>query len=90
MRSDTTSFLAEFVRSPITVAAIAPSGNALSRAMTTAVPRTGEPLVVELGPGTGAFTRSIQHRLRGRGQHLAVELNPRFAERLTRSFRRST
>ncbi|BCJ49762.1 hypothetical protein Asp14428_12370 [Actinoplanes sp. NBRC 14428] len=29
--------------------------------------------------GTGAFTAAIRHRLAGRGRHLAVEINPRFA-----------
>ncbi|GAA2887764.1 hypothetical protein GCM10010517_51690 [Streptosporangium fragile] len=37
-------------------------------------------MVVELGPGTGAFTAEIQRRLGGRGHHMAVEINPRLAE----------
>jgi phospholipid N-methyltransferase len=37
-------------------------------------------VVVELGPGTGAFTRALQER--HPAQHLAVELNPRWAARL--------
>ncbi|MFD4749805.1 class I SAM-dependent methyltransferase [Streptomyces rubiginosohelvolus] len=49
------------------------------------VPTTGRPVVVELGPGSGAFTTAIQQRLDGRGQHIAVELNGRFAEKLARS-----
>ncbi|WP_433063483.1 class I SAM-dependent methyltransferase [Dactylosporangium sp. CS-033363] len=66
----------------MTVAAVAPSGPALARLATAAVPRTGDPLVVELGPGTGAFTGVIQRRLAGRGRHVAVELNARFAQHL--------
>jgi phospholipid N-methyltransferase len=46
------------------------------------VPRTGSPSVVELGPGTGAFTAAIQRRLAGRGRHIAVEFNSRFAAEL--------
>lgn len=69
------SFLLEFVRDPLTVGAIAPSGAALARVATAAVPRTGSPVVVELGPGTGAFTGAIQRRLAGRGLHIAVEVN---------------
>ncbi|MET7862747.1 class I SAM-dependent methyltransferase [Micromonospora taraxaci] len=75
-------FLLEFARSPLTVGAIAPSGPALARVATAVVPRTGAPVVVELGPGTGAFTGAIQRRLAGRGRHIAVEVNPRFAQRL--------
>lgn len=76
------SFLLEFVRDPLTVGAITPSGTALARLATAAVPRTGSPVVVELGPGTGAFTGAIQRRLAGRGRHIAVEVNPRFARHL--------
>ncbi|WP_432832435.1 class I SAM-dependent methyltransferase [Dactylosporangium sp. CA-092794] len=76
------SFFLEFVRNPLTVAAVAPSSLALAEVVTAAVPRTGAPVVVELGPGTGAFTEVVQRRLAGRGQHIAVEVIPRFAERL--------
>jgi phosphatidylethanolamine/phosphatidyl-N-methylethanolamine N-methyltransferase len=74
-----TSFLSEFLRDPFTVAAVAPSGARLADLITATVPRTGDPVVVELGPGTGAFTAAVQHRLAGRGHHLAVEINERFA-----------
>jgi phosphatidylethanolamine/phosphatidyl-N-methylethanolamine N-methyltransferase len=77
------SIILEFVRDPLTVGAVAASGPALARVATAAVPRTGSPVVVELGPGTGAFTEAIQRRLSGRGRHNAVEVNPRFAQRLT-------
>jgi phospholipid N-methyltransferase len=77
-----TSFLREFLRDPFTVAAVAPSGARLADLITAAVPRTGDPVVVELGAGTGAFTAAVQHRLAGRGHHLAVEINERFAHPL--------
>ncbi|MFD2766591.1 class I SAM-dependent methyltransferase [Micromonospora eburnea] len=84
MISDAPAFLVQFVRHPIATGAVLPSGSALARDITAAVPRVGHPLVVELGPGTGAFTRAIQQRLAGRGHHLAVELNPAFAAGLAR------
>nr|BFE64700.1 methyltransferase domain-containing protein [Dactylosporangium thailandense] len=83
---DRAAFLREFVRDPFTVAAVTPSGRSLSEAVTSTVPHAGEPLVAELGPGTGAFTAAIQQRLAGRGRHLAVEINARFAERLAARF----
>lgn len=83
MPSDTWTFLREFARSPWQTASVAPSSTALAAEMTSSVPVDGEPVVVELGPGTGAFTRAIADRLGGRGHHLAVELNPRWAELLT-------
>ncbi|MFB9248769.1 class I SAM-dependent methyltransferase [Sphaerisporangium melleum] len=70
------------MRSPLTVGAVAPSGPALAAEVTAPVPRTGSPVVVELGPGTGSFTAAIQRRLAGDGRHIALEINPRFAERL--------
>ncbi|GAA1018630.1 methyltransferase [Acrocarpospora pleiomorpha] len=76
------SFLLEFLRAPMTVGAVTPSSPALARAATAVVPRTGSPVVVELGPGTGAFTGAVQRRLAGHGRHIAVEINPRFARRL--------
>ncbi|MFJ4783775.1 class I SAM-dependent methyltransferase [Streptomyces sp. NPDC088794] len=76
------SFLREFVRNPLTVGAVAPSGRSLARVVTSPVPSSGEPVVVELGPGTGAFTGTIQRRLAGRGRHVAVELNDRFTQLL--------
>jgi phosphatidylethanolamine/phosphatidyl-N-methylethanolamine N-methyltransferase len=76
------SFLQEFVRDPMTVGAVARSSAALARTAVASVPRIGEPVVVELGPGTGAFTGAIQRRLGGRGRHVAIELNPRFAAEL--------
>lgn len=77
-------FLGEFLRDPARTAAPAPSSRALAATVCAPVPGTGEPVVVELGPGTGAFTDLVQERLGGRGHHLAVELNPRLAALLGR------
>jgi phospholipid N-methyltransferase len=58
----------------------------LCRQLTAPLPETGDPVVVELGPGTGVVTDIVRRRLGSRGRHLAVELNPRFAESLARRF----
>ncbi|MFD0488690.1 class I SAM-dependent methyltransferase [Saccharopolyspora spinosporotrichia] len=79
-------FLREFVKSPTTTAAVGPSSRFLADQMVAPVPGRGEPVVVELGPGTGAFTAAIQQRLGGRGRHLALELNARWAADLGRRF----
>ena len=86
--SQRATFLREFLRDPLTVAAVAPSGRSLADLVTAPVPRHGDPLIVELGPGTGAFTAAIQRRLGGRGHHLAVEVNERFAGPLAARFPR--
>ncbi|WP_285776357.1 rRNA adenine N-6-methyltransferase family protein [Microtetraspora sp. NBRC 13810] len=81
-----TSLLREFLRAPLLTATVAPSSRWLADQMVVPIPESGQPTVVELGPGTGAFTRGIQERLGGRGHHLAIELNPRLAGPLSRRF----
>lgn len=76
-------FLREFIRNPAGIGAIAPSSRHLAAAMIEPIPRQGDPVVVELGPGTGSFTQHIQDRLAGRGHQIAVEVNPALAARLT-------
>ena len=76
MAKESALFLRQFLRSPITTGAIAPSSRYLAAAVTAPIPERGDPVVVELGPGTGSFTAEIQRRLGGRGRHIAVEINP--------------
>ncbi|MFF5207757.1 class I SAM-dependent methyltransferase [Streptosporangium sp. NPDC000396] len=83
MTNDTTLFLGQWMRSPGTVGAVAPSSRRLAETVAAPVPRRGDPVIVELGPGTGAFTAEIQRRLDGRGHHMAVEINPKLAEFLS-------
>lgn len=77
--ADATVFLGEFVRSPLLTASVAPSSRVLADHIAAPVPPRGDPVVVELGPGTGTITAAIQRRLGGRGRHLAIELSPRLA-----------
>jgi phosphatidylethanolamine/phosphatidyl-N-methylethanolamine N-methyltransferase len=95
--SERLRFLGRFFRSPRTVGALAPSSQWLARAMVAplahggsrAVPAgptiPGRPIVVvELGPGTGAFTRAIVARLGPADRLLCVETDPTFVEALRR------
>ncbi|UBU17741.1 class I SAM-dependent methyltransferase [Nonomuraea gerenzanensis] len=86
MPNDTALFLGQFLRNPAAIGALAPSSRHLAAAVCAPVPEKGEPIVVELGPGTGPFTAEIQQRLGGRGHHLAVELNERMAGLLAERF----
>jgi phospholipid N-methyltransferase len=83
---DVPSVFLEFFRSPNRTAAVLPSSPHLVAPMTAPIPERGEPVVVELGAGTGVFTEGIQRRLGGRGRHIAFELNPRWAELLGHRF----
>jgi phosphatidylethanolamine/phosphatidyl-N-methylethanolamine N-methyltransferase len=84
--TDTLAFALEFTRSPLDVASLVPSAPTVCRALALPVPETGDPVVVELGAGSGVVTREVRRRLGGRGRHLAVELNPRFAAALAERF----
>ncbi|MBR1221972.1 methyltransferase domain-containing protein [Bradyrhizobium sp. U87765 SZCCT0131] len=59
--ADVMPFLSAWVRNPIRVAAVAPSGPAAAALMTQDIDaRTGP--VIELGPGTGPFTYALLER----------------------------
>lgn len=79
-------FVREFLRDPVRTASLVPSSSVLAGRMVTALPERGDPVVVELGPGTGAFTAAIQERLGGRGRHVAIELNERMSTHLSQRF----
>ncbi len=57
-RADLIPFLRAWLAAPLRVAAIAPSGPGLARAITAELSATSMP-VIELGPGTGVFTQAI-------------------------------
>jgi phosphatidylethanolamine/phosphatidyl-N-methylethanolamine N-methyltransferase len=77
--ADTRILLREFLRAPMQVGAVAPSGLRLATELTDIVPDRDDATVVEIGPGTGVLSAQIQRRLGGRGRHIAVEINPRLA-----------
>jgi len=79
-------FLAAFLREPLTVGAPWPSSRALARAVVDACEFPSHATVVELGPGTGAFTELLLQRLNRRGRLLAVEINPTNVAVLRRRF----
>ncbi|MET3182772.1 Phospholipid N-methyltransferase [Variovorax sp. YR750] len=88
MRSDMAVFLRSWLASPLKVGAIAPSGKALARMMTRGIgPATGH--VVELGPGTGVFTRSLLSRGVREQDLTLIEFDEEFAHRLRRRFPRA-
>lgn len=57
-QSDIITFLRAWLTAPLRVAAVAPSSPALARLMTKEL-TSGSGPVIELGPGTGAFTRAL-------------------------------
>ncbi|MCO1654451.1 methyltransferase domain-containing protein [Pseudonocardia sp. S2-4] len=73
------------MRRPATMGAVAPSSERLGAVLASIVPSQGEPVVVELGPGTGAVSAVISRRLPAGGRHLAVELDPDMVAYLNRT-----
>ncbi len=87
--SDTLLFLRSWLTKPLEVAAIAPSSTRLAAAMTTEIGRyTGD--VLELGPGTGIFTRALLQNGVRQDQLVLVERNPTFAALLRGRFPEAT
>ena len=65
--------------------AVVPSSTRLSAVLASIVPTAGTPVVVELGPGTGAVSAVIDERLPRGARHLAVELDEGMVEFLGRT-----
>ncbi|HXT69283.1 MAG TPA: methyltransferase domain-containing protein [Vicinamibacterales bacterium] len=72
----------KFLRNPRTVGAVSASSKAMARQMVAEIPTDKPVNVVELGPGTGSFTRAIVERLAPGSRFVAIELEPEFVERL--------
>lgn len=77
------TFLGAWLREPAATGAISPSSPRLARLMTRALQPDGG-TVLELGPGTGAFTRAMLELGLPERDLLLVESNARFAALLRR------
>src|SRR5262245_26681134 len=75
-----TDFIAEFIRKPTDVGSLIPSSPYLAEAMIASAGLQDGDVVLEYGPGTGAFTGHILRALPPASQFAAIEINPRFAE----------
>lgn len=85
MASEFSLFLGEMLRNPTEVSAIAPSSGAVARKMTEGLEDVTGP-VVEIGPGTGSFTKAILARGVSPDRLTLMEMNPRFCEILRERF----
>ena len=77
-------YLRQFLRNPRELGSITPSSRFLARAVLGAIDFGRAGRVVELGPGTGVFTREALRRLAPDGQLLALDTNAEFVELLRR------
>lgn len=78
-------FLRTWLRNPRRVGALAPSGPALAALITADIPHDGA-TVIELGAGTGVFTRALLARGVSSDRLVLVEADPAFASTLRHRF----
>jgi phospholipid N-methyltransferase len=75
-------FFKSFLERPMEVGSIIPSSRFLERRVARAARLDQARVVVELGPGTGGTTQALLRSLRPDATLLAIEINPRLAERV--------
>lgn len=86
--SETLQFFRAWLSEPLRVAAVTPSGRALAALIVSEVsPATGP--VLELGPGTGVFTRALLGRGIAEENLALIELGTVFAAKLSADFPRA-
>lgn len=85
MAKDFGIFFSELLRHPNQVVAIAPSSAAVAQKMTLGLEQAKGP-VVEIGPGTGSFTRAILARGVAPENLTLLETNTRFCDMLRERF----
>ena len=81
-----TTFAREFIKNWKTVGAVLPSSAALAHRMVEAANVPHARRVLELGPGTGAFTGAIKDCLPHSGHYLGIEMNGEFVKTLKSRF----
>lgn len=82
--SDAAYFFRRFLKHPRQVASVLPSSRFLAAAMFSGLPLVDGDLVIEFGPGTGAFTRELLHLRRAglRLRYLGIERDAGLYRRL--------
>ena len=82
---DAYHFFRAWMRDPLRVASVTPSGKALADLIVREIgPQTGR--VIELGPGTGVFTRALLRRGVAEEDIVLVEMGVEFAALLEQRF----
>lgn len=84
-RADFLHFFRSWISNPLRVAAIAPSGDLLARIMTSEIAALDGP-IIELGPGTGVFTRALLARGVSEADLTLIEYGPEFINSLQARF----
>ncbi len=78
---ETSSFILEWLKSPLVTASVLPSSERLAKRMVKGLNADYAP-VIELGPGTGVFTRQLLACGIPEAALILIELNRTFAQKL--------
>ena len=87
-KSDLLNFLRSRKSNPEKVGAVVPSGDALARMITKGID-AGHAPVIELGPGTGVFTKALIARGLDEADLTLIESGPNFLKMLRERFPRA-
>jgi phosphatidylethanolamine/phosphatidyl-N-methylethanolamine N-methyltransferase len=79
-------FLKQILRNPFGIGAVVPSSQKLARLMVEKIAPQASDVVVELGPGTGVFTRELLARGVIPANLILVEFNKEFVKFLRHEF----
>lgn len=79
-------FLKAFIKNPGSVGAIVPSAPELAKAMVKDLRIEAGNSIIELGPGTGAFTLAIRELLPDTSSYLGIEREEEFVQLLENRF----
>ena len=79
-------FLKQYLRNPFGTGGVAPSGRQLAKLMVANLAPQPSEIIVELGPGTGAFTRELLAQGVEPANLILVEFNKEFVKFLKREF----
>lgn len=76
------SFLRQAFKDPKNIGAIAPSSKGLTELIVAEAQLQDAKVIVELGPGTGVFTKAILEAMNPESDYFALEINKGFVDTL--------
>lgn len=86
MKKSKLLFWQRYLHRPLGVGAVAPSGPSLAKAMVETLAPGEQDVIVEIGPGTGPFTRALLAAGIEPSQLILIEFDAEFVRHLRRKF----
>ncbi|MBM77242.1 MAG: hypothetical protein CL846_02055 [Crocinitomicaceae bacterium] len=81
------NFFSEFIKERKTVGAVLPSSKFLAAKMLKGIDFKKNQNIIELGPGTGIFTKEIIKKMSPKSNLISIELNKSFYKQLSHKFK---